>query len=126
MTPELLALLRFEKKLEKALALGGYAHNLSDVMEKVAAGRAQVFHNEDAIVVTEVVPTRRGPVLNIWLTAGNMKGAVELTAKAEKAATDYGCVSATFMGRMGWLRAAEPRENGWTPSAVVFVKDLGG
>jgi hypothetical protein len=123
-TPELLALLRFETKLEKALALGGFAHSLSDIMEAVALNRAQVFHSEGGVLVTEIVSTKRGPVLNIWLTAGDMEDCVELSREAVAAATEYGCVSATFTGRMGWLRTAVVGSDGWRPRAVVFAKDL--
>jgi len=126
MTPELLALLRFDKKLEKALALGGFAHSLSDVMDRVARNHAQVFHSEGGVLVTEIVETKRGQVLNIWLTAGDMEDCVELSRQAVAAATEYGCVSATFTGRMGWLRSDVVGSDGWKPKAIVFAKKLGG
>lgn len=119
------ALLKHEEQLEKALELGGFAHSLSDVMQQVATGQAQVFYNETAVLVTELVKTRIGHTVNLWLTAGEMEGVVELSRIATEAATEYGCNRATFMGRVGWRRAPAVLSDGWRERAVVFVKELG-
>jgi hypothetical protein len=125
LTPELTALLRHEEKLEKALAIG-CGHTLAEVMRKVLQGQAQVFENEGAVLVTEIVTTQRGPSLNIWLAAGELEACMALSREAVAAATDYGCISATFTGRRGWGKVDAVGEDGWKPQATVFFKTLGG
>jgi len=121
----LTALLRHEEKLAKALAIGN-GHSLAEVMRRVIHEEAQVFENEGAVLVTEIVSTRYGLGLNIWLAAGELDACMALSREAVAAATDYGCVSATFTGRRGWVKVPAVREDGWEPEATVFFKTLGG
>lgn len=122
-----LAVEGFEEKLEKALKLGGFpAWNLGDVLDKLARDDAQIFRNDGAVLVTEILQSKKGPVLNIWLTAGELESAMELSRQAVAAAEDFGCVAATFTGRRGWGKVPAVAEDGWKPTATIFTKSLGG
>jgi hypothetical protein len=122
-----LAIAGFEDKLREALEVGGYpSYTLGDVMRKLGANEAQIFRNDGAVLVTEILTSAVGPVLNIWLTAGELDAAMELSRQAVAAAEQYGCTAATFTGRRGWERIPAVAEDGWTPAATIFSKSLGG
>jgi hypothetical protein len=126
-TEAVLAVAGFEEKLEKALSIGGYpSYSLGDLLERLADNRAQIFRSEEAVLVTEILESKKGRVLNIWLTAGELEAAMDLSRQAVSAAEGIGCVAATFTGRRGWGKIPAVAEDGWKPTATIFSKSLGG
>jgi hypothetical protein len=116
MSPELLA------GLERALELGGCTHTLDDVWSQVESGDAQLWHDEGAVIITEVHDTPRMRVIHFWLASGELERVVQLSERALKWAGTQGCRQATLAGRRGWERVLAAA--GWSPSLVLLSREI--
>lgn len=96
-------------RLELAARLGG--ESLQVVMWEVDAGMAQVWYDENSVIVTQVNDKGAGKVLHFWLAAGSLREVIDLSHRVLEWGRGVGCVRATLVGRRGWRRVL-PRE-GW-------------
>lgn len=108
--------------LQKALDLSGGTHTLKDVMEQIAAGDAQLWTADDAVIVTEVHQTPRKRVLHFWLAAGELKAVIRLSRKALEWGRDEGCEQASLIGRRGWEKALA--SEGWTARLSLMGRTI--
>ena len=113
--------------LQKALdSSPGDVYSLEDVKDAIETGRAQVFARGESILITEILIGSLGKIMAIWLAAGDIEDIAELEQIACDAARKFGCKKAVFNGRRGWTKHWLPRQAGWRPQHVGFVKDLSG
>lgn len=117
MTPELLA------KLEEALEAGGQTHSLADVAEMIQSGDAQLWIDEEAVIVTEIIPQPMRRTLHFWLAAGTLDKVIALSNELLEWGKQMGCDHATLSGRRGWVRALA--SEGWEEELVLMGKDIG-
>lgn len=113
--------------LQKALdSSPGDVYSLEDVKNAIETGKAQAFVKGESILVTQILEGSLGKAMAVWLAAGDIDDIVELEQIACTAAKAFGCKTAVFNGRRGWTRHWFPRQAGWRPQHVGFVKDLSG
>lgn len=108
--------------LKKALLKGGSTHELEDILVGIRQNVFQLFHDEDAIVVTEILQSPRKRILNVFLIAGDFKQVMKLQGKVEEFARAEQCSSMITTGRFGFLRRLPAY--GWSPAYVTFKRDL--
>jgi hypothetical protein len=101
---------------------GGGTHTVSDLLREVAAGEAQLWQNEDAILVTQVVEEPRRKVLHFWVAAGDLDACVEMSRRVMEWGRSVGCDYATLTGRKGWLRALA--DEGWSYEFTVMGRPI--
>ena len=115
-----LTLLGLEKALEHSLG----THTVGDVVAQILAGNAQLWEDEDALIVTEVQVHPRKRVLHIWLATGDMDACIALHHRILRwAQEEQGCELATLAGRRGWERVLG--SEGWTPRLSLMAKEIG-
>jgi hypothetical protein len=113
------------RRFERALALAGNTHTISDVMDKVRENRAQCWPNGDSVTITEILVYPRLKACNYWLSCGNLRECLDLEPTINAWAIEQGCAIATITGRMGWLRLSQmPLGAGWKPQGIRLVKSL--
>lgn len=110
--------------LQQALEYAGGTHTLRDVAEQIRAGDAQIWVDEDAVIVTEIHQTPRMKVCHFWLASGQMDAVVELSHHVLEWAHGVGCTRATLSGRRGWERALAAE--GWSLATVVLQREVTG
>jgi hypothetical protein len=108
--------------LEAALDAGGGTHTLQDVADKVEAGEAQLWEEENAVVVTELVTTPQMKVLHFWLGAGELEDVVALQERLIEWGKSVGCQRAALSGRKGWEKVLAG--SGWSPELVLMGRDI--
>lgn len=108
--------------LSRALELGGGTHTLTDVLDQIEAGEAQLWRDGDSAIVTEIVIYPRKKVLHFWLVAGELETVIRLSRLAMEWGKGEGCESATGTGRRGWVRALA--KEGWTLTHTLISKEL--
>lgn len=109
-------------RLEAALAEGGGMHTWPEVVERIAAGRAQLWLTEDdrGAIVTEILTYPRTRIVNYWLVAGAMDACLAKQRDIDAWARGQGCSGATAMGRGGWRRVLP--EHGWRIAGTAYKK----
>lgn len=112
---EALAIWRHHAKgIEEALERCGDPATLSEVEAEVLAGRAQVWGDRDALIVTQLIPG----YCHFWIATGELDAVVELSRKIRAWAKAEGYEKATLTGRRGWVRALQ--NEGWRERAVLM------
>ncbi len=109
-------------RLEDALEQGGGDHTVEELAEEVRAGRAQCFHNQRAVVFTQIEAHRLWRALRVYVAAGDLNDVMSLQPELESLAKAEGCDRLMMIGRRGWTRVL-PRY-GWRETAVVFERPL--
>lgn len=109
-------------QLQRALDHAGNTHTLEDVAHEVAAGNAQFWLNERAVIVTEVTEYPEVTELNFWLCGGDLGPVLELAEQVYRWGREQGCDRAVFTGRKGW--APVLKAHGWEPALVCYSKEL--
>jgi hypothetical protein len=112
------------KRMEKALRLMGETHTLQDVVDALKKGEMQLFHNDRAIVITEIAVSPRKKFANVFMSAGELDGVIELKAQLVDWARANGIEFARAAVRPGYekyLKAA-----GWKSKMVLMDFDLKG
>ena len=95
--------------MEKALRLMGETHTLQDVVDALQKGEMQLFHNDRAIVITEIAVSPRKKFANVFMSAGELEGVIELKAQLVDWAKKNGIEFARAAVRPGYekhLKAA--------------------
>lgn len=77
----------------------------ADVVAAVNARKAQVWAENDSVMVTELWNRDGQPdCIHVWLGGGNLKDLLVLRPKVEAQAKAWGFKRATIAGRLGWDR----------------------
>lgn len=109
--------------LAEALERGGNTHSLEDVLYQIMSGDAQIWTNESACIVTEVLQFPEKRVLHFWLATGEFEAVRRLGNEVVIPwGRSVGCDHATITGRKGWERAL--REEGWSLVSVQLLKRI--
>jgi hypothetical protein len=108
--------------LQKALDLAGGTHTLADVARQIAEGSAQLWLDDDACIVSEVIDTPQKRMLRFWLAAGKLDPVVALSRKVLAWGKEQGCTMATLTGRRGWDRVL--LDEGWSPALTVMTRGI--
>ena len=111
------------RRFEKALAIGGNTHTVTDVLDRVREHRAVCWPNGDSVIVTEVIVAPRMRMLNYWIVSGRLQECAEMQPAIDAWGVSEGCSIAIATGRLGWLRR-QPLDPRWKPTSVKFIKDL--
>lgn len=104
--------------IEKALAITSDGRSVQDVVQAVLDGRAQVWGDERALIVTELLH----PYVHFWIATGDMEPVVTLSHRVLEWAKALGYEKATLTGRKGWVRALA--DEGWRHTAVLMEREL--
>ncbi len=103
----------------EALNRTGDPASMLDVARAILEERAQVWGDERALIITQVMP----PFVHFWIATGELDAVVSLSNRVMEWAHGLGCSKATLTGRKGWVRALAPE--GWRERAVLMERDLG-
>jgi hypothetical protein len=109
-------------RLVDALHEAGRTHEIEDVMRALRIGDAQVWVENDSVIITEVLVFPRRSVLRYWLAAGDMDDMLTLLPKLEAWGRERGVTLAEMVGRRGWLK--EAKAHGYTAAATIYRKDI--
>jgi hypothetical protein len=112
------------KKMEKALRLMGETHSLQDVVDALQKGEMQLFHNDRAIVITEIAVSPRKKFANVFMSAGELEGVIELKAQLVDWAKKNGIEFARAAVRPGYEKYL--KDAGWRSKMVLMDFDLKG
>lgn len=108
--------------LDQALEYDGN-HTLGDVLRKILAGEAQLWEEDDAVIVTEIQQYPQARTVHFWLAAGDLDAVVKLSQRVMAwAKEDLHCTKATLAGRKGWERALA--SEGWEPKVRIMGREL--
>lgn len=88
--------------------------------EDVLKMKLRVFEGESSVVVARLVQMGGVRTLSIWVAAGQLNEVMDLVDQAEAYAVEQRCRQVVFVGRRGWIRAA----NGYSDVATIGVKEL--
>lgn len=111
--------------LEKAAGRYGNTHTKESVLARLLDGRAQLWTERNAALITSIERYDTGMVeVRGWLGAGKPGRSLTDLRKIEKRveawAKSIGAQRLTILGRRGWLRAL----TGWRELAVLIVRDF--
>ena len=115
--------MRLSPLIAEALEHGNGTHSLEDIYDGLDEGKYQIWPSDDGVAITEVLNYPRKKVLFFFLMAGKMKHLLDNLQKAEQVASDLGCSSLAFNGRLGFLRSPL-RQAGFNPVWVTMEKEL--
>lgn len=112
-----------QKRLKKALAVGGNTHDPQDIAAMVEAGKMQAWVNGDSLVITEVMHYPRVSVVNIVIAVGRLSEVMSLQPAIEDFAREQKCAALRMEGRKGWERVLP--HHGWkADQKVIFERTL--
>lgn len=100
-----------QKRLARALKVGGDTYTPADVVQAVEEGRMQAWTNGDTLVVTEIVQYPQCSAINIFMAVGRLDEVMALQPAIEAFGKDHGCDRMYMTGRVGW-KAVLPKF-GW-------------
>jgi hypothetical protein len=107
--------------LEKAAKRFGNTHTKEHVLQRILDGRAQLWTERNAALVTSIERYDSGYVeVRGWLGGGSIAGLKTIEKRVEVWAKSIGAQRLTILGRRGWLRAL----TGWRELAVLMAKEL--
>lgn len=113
---------RCREFLEPALAYSGGTHEWEDIQEGVSKSVMQLWANEEAAAVTEIIAYPRMKVLNVFIAGGNMGQLLEMLESAREWGKAQGCSVITMSGRKGWLRVLN--KHGWQEQFTTMSSEL--
>lgn len=111
-----------EKRLYKALRLGGETHTPVDIAEAVKEGKMQAWQNGQSVVITEVVGFPQKLVLNVFLAVGTLDEVMPIQSQLEEFGREHGCYCIRMQGRKGWTKVLP--DYGWQQTSVTFERML--
>ena len=91
------------KHLNPALKIDGN-HDINDIWNLYQKHAVDLWHTQNATVITEVIKFPKRKVLNIWLAGGEMDGCKNLHKEITKFAKKINCKTITITGRPGWKK----------------------
>jgi hypothetical protein len=96
-------------------------HELEDVWDAIAGGRAQLWPGEDYAVVTALEYHPRKVVLRYWLCGSDrLEDCLKAEPAIEKWAKEAGAVMGLIGGREGWKKALK----GYRKAGVYLAKEF--
>jgi hypothetical protein len=104
--------------MQKALRLAADTHALEDIIEALKRGEMQAFHNDRAIVITEIAQSPRRKFVHVFMSAGDLDGVLELMPQIEEWGKSLGAEFARASVRPGYEPILKAR--GWKKTMVVF------
>lgn len=104
--------------LMPALGRCGGTHDWQDIVDGITSTRMQLWSNDDAAAITEIVKYPRKTVLNVFLAGGDMGHLMEMLDSAKEWGKLQGCEAITMSGRKGWLRVLD--KHGWHEQFVTM------
>lgn len=96
---------------------------LRDVLEMLLTGRAHLWSDTKACIVTTIHEYPQGKVWVLWLAGGDLESVLKLGDEMYGAAEAAGCRVVEIHGRRGWERVL--RSRGFKAEKVLLSKDLG-
>jgi hypothetical protein len=116
-------LLSLKKKIEKALKHGGNTYSFEALKRAIQTERFKLLYTNRAILVVEIISYPNYKVVNMFLTAGDIKQCVMLSHRACAWGRENGCKYAIGTGRAGWERVV--RDLGWKRfPTTTMIKEL--
>jgi hypothetical protein len=112
------------RRIEIALEHGGGTHTWDDIRQQILDGRAQIFWNDDGVVITEIVDNPQFRTLHCMVIAGRMQSIPDLQEQIIRHGISSGCKYMTMSGRSGWERVLP--KHGWQKFQTVMKYDLAG
>jgi hypothetical protein len=108
--------------LEAALGGARPLYTLGSVERAVSEGRAKLWRNAGAALVTEMddYPQAQERVLTAWLGAGEIGALMDLREQVEAWGREHYVTQFHVTGRPGWARVFAP--HGYEPYAHVIRK----
>lgn len=110
------------KHLEPALAYSGGTHAWEDIQEGVASGHMQLWADDAAAAITEIVRYPQKKVLNVFLAGGDMDVLLHMLGSAQAWGRAEGCDAMSMSGRRGWLRVLN--KHGWEDAFSTMSCEL--
>lgn len=111
-----------QKRLAKALKIGGDTYTPADLAAAVKEGRMQAWQEGQSVVITEVIGYPQKRVLNVFLAVGSMDEVMSIQPQIEAFGRQHGCYCLRMSGRKGWSKVLP--KHGWKPSYVTFERAL--
>lgn len=111
-----------QKRLLKALKIGGNTYTPADLAEAVKEGRMQAWQNGQSVVITEVIGYPQKRVLNIFLAVGELNEIMELEPQLQKFGMEHGCYCIRMTGRKGWAKVLS--KYGGKQTYITFERAL--
>lgn len=111
-----------QARLQKAIDLAGNTHTIADVAAAVKAGTMQAFHNDGALVITEIVEYPQAKAINIFVACGDLNDVMALQPTIDRFAKQHGCTTMHMRGRKGWRKVLPAF--GWHESMVSFERTI--
>jgi hypothetical protein len=90
--------------IEEALAYSGGTHDFEHIVEALLNGHMQLWPNENACAVTEIVVYPKKKVLHVFLAGGKMSEILDMHPSAAEWGRMQGCTAMSIAGRPGWER----------------------
>ena len=110
------------RRLKKALVHGGETHDWVDIKTGLYEGIYQIFWNDAAAAVTEIVQAPRKKYLNIFLAAGRLEDVVKLHDQVVQFAGEMGCDFIKATARYGWKKFES--DMGWKSRHVIYTRNI--
>lgn len=110
--------------IEKALAYTNGTHTMQDIWDCIKEGKLQFWYGAESIVLTEILQTPQRSILHFFLIGGSLSELQRMYPDIIEWGKRQGCTRASGTGRAGWQRIAFLQEDDWTPTGVVFEKEL--
>lgn len=112
-----------QRRLMKALKVGGNGYGPEDIARAVKEGRMQSWTRNDSLVVTEIIERPKATAINIVLAVGVMEDVLALQPAMMAFGREHGATVMRMEGRKGWARVL-PGE-GWKKNDhVIFERAL--
>lgn len=112
-----------DRKILRALKIAGNTHTVEDIDKALAEGLMQIWNNDGAVVVTELVNFPQYNVIRVCLAAGDLDAVMALQPAIEQFGRENGATKMNMTGREGW--AAVLPKYGWKQDRrVMFEKDI--
>lgn len=115
-------IIRCRPWIESALEYAQGTHDFADIVDAILENRMQLWANDKACAVTEVIDFPKKRMLHVFLAGGDMAGVRDLEEPAIEWGKTIGCTDMTLTGRKGWVRAL--KDGGWSDSHVMMIKRI--
>jgi len=114
---------RCQQWMENALECAYGTFNIIDIADMMYTGDVQLWSNETAVLVTQIIYYPRKTVLNGFLAGGDMDGVLALEKTAVLWGKQHRCQAVTLTGRLGWLRSPL-KDRGYVGINVQMSKEI--
>ena len=111
------------RRLARALEVGGNTYSPDDIMDACSEGRMQAWMQGDSLVVTELLTFPRAKAVNIVIAVGLLDDVMSLQPEIEAFGRAHGCKVMRMEGRKGWARVL-PRHGWREDNKVIFERAL--